>query len=110
MMITNIMMIITNMMITIQEEDRDSPVAFTINFGGGEENYDENDDDKMITMAIKMTMIIVMTLEVGRRALRRRTRGWRGDPRTLCHLLDHHHHHVQVCFEEQPKEAAISAT
>ena len=41
-MITNIMITIT-----IQEEDRDSPVAFTINFGGGEEESAEEKNKRM---------------------------------------------------------------
>ena len=39
------MIMITN--ITIQEEDRDSPVAFTINFGGGEEESAEEKNKRM---------------------------------------------------------------
>ena len=51
---------ITN--ITIQEEDRDSPVAFTINFGGGEEESAEEKNKRMERWLLILFPIFFITV------------------------------------------------
>ena len=54
---------ITN--ITIQEEDRDSPVAFTINFGGGEEESAEEKNKRMERWLLLIFFIIAIVMNIG---------------------------------------------
>ena len=86
-MITNIM--ITN--ITIQEEDRDSPVAFTINFGGGEEESAEEKNKRMerwllilfpiFFITVMNIGIIFIVLRFALRSSQRKPRSPRLEPR-----------------------------